>query len=310
MDVAILTGGLDRRGRGPVAGSAGWHVAGLEQGLQARGHRARVLPIDALVGQVGTGGPRLRAGGVALDGLDAVLVRIIPRGSLEQVVFRMDALHRLEALGVSVVNPAAALERTVDKFYTSSLLEDAGLPTPRTIVAENEHDARAAFGELGDVIVKPLFGANGRGMVRVSDEEIAFRVFRALELERAVYYVQEAVPHDGRDLRAFVVGERVVAAAWRVAAAGGWRTNVARGGRPEAAELSPELAELSVRAARAVGAEYAGVDLLPTRVGRVLVLEVNGIPGWKGVQQATGVDVPRQIVGHVEALVAAGGAAP
>jgi len=168
-------------------------------------------------------------------------------------------------------------------------------------VAEREADARAAFRELGDVVVKPLFGANGRGMVRITDEEIAFRVFRALELERAVYYVQETVPHDGRDLRVFVVGDRVVAAAWRRAPApGGWRTNIARGGRAEAAELTPAWAELAVRAARAVGADYAGVDLLPARDGRILVLEVNGIPGWKGVQGATGVDVPAAIVAQLE----------
>jgi RimK family alpha-L-glutamate ligase len=308
VDVAILTGGLER-GRKAMPGKVGWHVAGLERALAARGHRARVLPIDGLLGQLGAPGPRLRAGGVALDEVDAVLVRIIPRGSLEQIVFRMDALHRLEALGVPVLNRPTALERTVDKFYTSFLLEDAGLPTPRTIVAESETDARAAFHELGgDVIVKPLFGANGRGMVRVSDEEIAFRVFRALELERAVYYLQETVPHDGRDLRAFVVGERVIAAAWRCAPENGWRTNVARGGRAVAAELPPAWAELSVRAARAVGAEYAGVDLLPARDGRVLVLEVNGIPGWKGVQQATGVDVPAAIARHVESLAGKGGA--
>jgi RimK family alpha-L-glutamate ligase len=156
----------------------------------------------------------------------------------------------------------------------------------------------AAFAAMGDVIVKPLFGSNGRGMVRVSDEEIAYRVFRALELERAVYYVQEALPHEGRDLRAFVVGERVVAAAWR--SAPGWRTNVARGGKATKADLSPALEQMSVRAARAVGADYAGVDLLPTTSGEVHVLEVNGIPGWRGLQDTTDVDVAAAVVEHLE----------
>jgi RimK family alpha-L-glutamate ligase len=225
-------------------------------------------------------------------------VRVIPRGSLEQVIFRVDALHRLERLGVAVVNRPAAIERTVDKFYTSSLLEEAGLPTPRTCVAERMEDALAAFREMGDVIVKPLFGSNGRGMVRVSDEEIAFRVFRALELERAVYYIQEALPHGGRDIRAFVVGERVVAAEWRCA--DHWCTNLARGGRAEPAALPAELEALSVRAARAVGADYAGVDLLPAADGEVRVLEVNGIPGWRGLQETTEVDVAASIVEHIE----------
>lgn len=288
MNVAILSGGR------------GWHTDALARALGARGHAAHLLPIDALKATIG-GRPRLMAGGRALDECDAVLVRIIPGGSLEQVVFRVDALHWLERQGVAVLNPATAIERTVDKFYTSALLEEAGLPTPRTVVAENRDAAMAAFEEMGDVIVKPLFGSNGRGMVRVSDQEIAYRVFKALELERAVYYVQQALPHDGRDVRAFVVGERVVAAAWRTAE--GWRTNVARGGRAEKADLPPVWEAMSLRAARAVGAEYAGVDLLPAKTGDVFVLEVNGIPGWQGLQETTDVDVALAIVQHLETLV-------
>ncbi len=278
----------------------GWHTDELARALTARGHEAvssRSSPSWRSIG----GAPRLEAGGEALDGCDAVLVRIIPRGSLEQIVFRIDALHWLEKLGVVVLNPPGAIERTVDKFYTSALLEQAGLPTPRTVVAESVDSAMAAFEAMRDVIVKPLFGSNGRGMVRVSDEEIAYRVFKALELERAVYYVQQALPHEGRDVRVFVVGGRVVAAAWR--AADGWRTNLARGGRAERADLPAAWAEMSLRAAAAVGAGYAGVDLLPTTTGDVLVLEVNGIPGWRGLQETTEVDVAAAIVEHLETVV-------
>jgi RimK family alpha-L-glutamate ligase len=288
MDVAILGAG------------SGWHRAELERALRARGHRLLALPVSGLVATLGHG-PRLEAGGISLRGVDAVLARTIPKGSLEQVVFRIDALHWLERLGVPVVNPAVAIERTVDKFYTSALLEEAGLPTPRTVVAERTEDAMKAFLAIGDVIVKPLFGSGGHGMVRVSDEEIAYRVFRALDLERAVYYLQEAMPHDGRDIRAFVVGDRVVAASWRCS--DGWRTNVAQGARVERAELPPAWRELSVRAARATAAEYAGVDLLPLPDGRVFVLEVNSIPAWQGLQAVTDVDVAAAIVEHVEAIV-------
>lgn len=285
MHVAILSGGR------------GWHTDELRRALAARGHTAQLLPIQRLCARIG-GKPRLAAGEVALEACDAAVVRIIPGGSLEQTIFRIDALHWLEELGIAVLNPARAIERTVDKFYTSALLEQAGLPTPHTVVGERLDAAMAAFEAMGDVIVKPLFGSNGRGMVRVSDPEIAYRVFKALELERAVYYVQQALPHEGRDVRAFVVGERVVAAAWR--SASGWRTNLARGGRAEAAELPAAWTELSLRAARAVGAEYAGVDLLPTTTGDVYVLEVNGIPGWRGLQETTDVDVADAIVAQLE----------
>lgn len=299
MNVAILSA------------ERGWHTDQLERALLARGYVPEVLPIDALVGRAGLA-PRLAAGGEPLEELRGVLVRIFPRGSLEQTIFRVDALHRLEHLGVVVVNPARAIERTVDKYYTTSLLEDAGIPTPPTVVAERPDDAMAAFAELGgDVLVKPLFGSNGRGMVRVQDEEVAYRVFRALEMDRAVYYIQKTIPHDGRDVRAFVVGARVVAAAARrsVDGARGWRTNLARGGLVEPIFLPPEWRDLAIRAAMSVEAEIAGVDLLPARSGEVYVLEVNGIPGWRGLQSATDVDIAGAVVDHLTARLAARSAA-
>ena len=236
----------------------------------------------------------LGAEGEALLEADAVLARIIPNGSLEQIIYRVDALHWLEDRGVAVMNSPRAIERCVDKFYTSAILQDAGLPTPETIVCERPEDATAAFRELGDVIVKPLFGSMGLGMVRVSDEEMAFRVFKTIEQIRGVYYLQRTVDHDGRDIRAFVVGGRVLAAVERRSE--GWRTNLSRGGRAQPVELSEAWSALAVRAAAAVGAEYAGVDLLPARDGTAYVIEVNGIPGWEGLQKATGVDVAGAVI--------------
>ena len=237
-----------------------------------------------------------------LDGCDAVIVRGIPRGSLEQVIFRVDALHALDARGVTCVNGPRAIERTVDKFLASALLARAGVPTPRTIACEHHEDALEAFAELGgDVIVKPLFGSMGAGMTRVDDADVANRVFHALSLERAVYYLQEALPHDGRDLGALVVGGRVLAAIERVGS--GWRANLARGARAVATELSDEQARLCVEAAEVLGVDYAGVDVLEAADGRDYVLELNGIPGWRGLQEATGADVAGALVEHVEARV-------
>jgi len=232
----------------------------------------------------------------SVEGCDAVIVRGIPRGSLEQVIFRVDALHALVARGVACVNGPRAIERTVDKFLASALLARAGVPTPRTIACERPEDALDAFAELGgDVIIKPLFGSMGAGMTRVDDADVAYRVFHALALERAVYYLQETLPH-GRDLRAFVVGGRVLAAVERVGS--GWRKNLARGARARPAELSVEQERLCLQAAEVVGADYAGVDLLGD-----YVLELNGIPGWHGLQLATGADVAAALVAHVESVV-------
>jgi RimK family alpha-L-glutamate ligase len=286
-----------------LSARSGWHTDELQRAIRQRGHQPFLFPYESLVARLGAHAdtaPKLGASAPDLFDCDAVLARIIPNGSLEQIIYRIDALHWLEDAGVAVVNPPRAIERTVDKFYTSALLERAGLATPQTIVCERAEDAAAAFREMGDVIVKPLFGSMGLGMVRVSDEETAWRVFRALDAIRGVYYLQRAIPHEGRDVRAFVIGDRVVAAIERRSP--GWRTNISRGGEARAIALSAEWTEMALRAARAVGAEYAGVDLLPSQDGTVYVLEVNGIPGWEGLQTATTFDVAGALIDHVVAI--------
>ena len=276
-----------------LAARTGWHTQEIERAAVERGHEAVVLPYEGLVATIGADAG-LRSRSTQLDGVDAVLARIIPSGSLEQIIFRVDALHRLEDRGVKVLNSPRAIERTVDKFWTSALLEQCGIPTPETIVCDDAEEATAAFRRLGDVIVKPLFGSMGLGMVRVKDEEMAFRVFRTVEQIRGVYYLQRTIDHDGVDIRAFVIGGRVLAAIERRAA--GWRTNLACGGTARAISLPEPLSALAVRAAAAVGADYAGVDLLTATDGTAYVLEVNGIPGWKGLQEATGLDVAGRLV--------------
>lgn len=277
-----------------LSARTGWHTDELCRALASRGHEPRVLPYEGLVARLGS--PR----DVAFFDADAVLARIIPNGSLEQIIYRVDALHWLERRGVRVMNSPRAIERSVDKFYTTALLQDADLPTPETVVCENFADAIAAVRTMGDVVIKPIFGSMGHGLVRVSDPDVAFRILRPLEQARAVFYVQRAIDHDGRDVRAFVVGGRVIAAMERRAPPGDWRTNITRGGSATAFDLPSAWCDLAIRAAAAVGADYAGVDLLPSREG-VYVLEVNGIPGWQGLQRTTRVDVAGAIVDQLVA---------
>ena len=222
----------------------GWHVAALQKELAARGITAPSFSITRLTARL-SARPWLTASDEALDSYDVLFVRAIPGGSLEQVIYRVDALHRLENAGVRIVNSPTVIERTVDKYYTSSLLEDAGIPTPRTVVTERFEEAMAAFDELGgDVVVKPIFGSEGRGIVRVSDADTAYRVFRALELGRYVYYLQEFVPHACEDIRVFVVGEQVVAAMVRRGET--WKTNVAQGALGAPLTPDDELREMSL----------------------------------------------------------------
>lgn len=266
-----------------------WYTVALQTAFKARGIEADCFPVTGLVGAVGLS-PRLRVAGGSLEDYQVVIVRAIPAGSLEQIIYRMDALHRLENAGVQVLNPAIAIERGVDKYYTLTLMEDAGLPVPKTIVNEQFDDAMAAFEELGgDVVVKPLFGSEGRGIIRVADKDTAYRVFRALELGRYIYYQQAYIPHGNEDIRVFVVGDTAVAAMTRRGET--WKSNISNGARGEPFKLDKRLADMSVRAVKAVGAEYAGVDILPIAGGGYSFIEVNTIPGWKGLVQATGFDV-------------------
>jgi RimK family alpha-L-glutamate ligase len=283
-----------------LAARQGWHTQQLERAAARGGHHATVLPYEGLLAKIGAAAG-LSTGGIDLDAMDLVLARIIPSGSLEQIIFRVDALHRLEDRGTRVVNSPRTIEKTVDKFWTSALLEQCGIPTPETVVCEGPDEALTAFRALGDVIVKPLFGSMGLGMVRVGDEEMAYRVFRTIEQIRGVYYLQRTIDHDGSDVRAFVIGGRVVGAIERRSP--GWRTNLARGGSANPVTLAAEGSALAIRAAAAVGAEYAGVDLLTGRDGRTYVLEVNGIPGWKGLQEATGIDVAGELIDYLSSRV-------
>jgi len=288
-----------------LSARTGWHTDELCRALSARGHVSVVLPYEKLIATLGSGGAGtgLSSEGAAILEADAVLARIIPSGTLEQIIFRVDALHWIEERGVPVVNSPRAIERAVDKFYTDALLREAGLPTPETVVCENMADAMAAVRALGEVVIKPIFGSMGHGLVRVSDPDVAFRVLKSLDQVRSVFYIQRAVDHGGRDIRAFVVDGRVLGAIERRAPEGDWRTNVARGADARAIDLPADWAQLALRAAAAIGADYAGVDLLPSRDGQVFVLEVNGIPGWQGLQQATGLDVAGAIVDHLETRV-------
>ncbi len=280
MHLAILSGG------------DGWHVRDLRRAAEQRGHRATTVDFRRL-------GAGVAAAHQPVGNCDAVIVRTMPPGSLEQVVFRMDVLHRLQAAGVRVLNPPRALEICVDKYLATAKLAAAGLRVPPTLVCQHADAALEAFAALGgDVVVKPLFGSEGRGMVRVNDPELAWRTFRAIERAQAVIYLQQFVRHPGWDLRVFVLGGRVLTAMRRYAK-DGWRTNVAQGGRAEAVRASAEEERLALAAARACGVPVAGVDLLPGPDGELYVLEVNAVPGWRALAPVTGVDVAGEIVRYL-----------
>ena len=239
--------------------------------------------------------PYFKVNGISiLDDLDALIIRPIGRGSLEELVFRMDMLYKLERQGFYMVNPPTAIEHCVDKYDILAILEDQGVPVPRTLATESVNEALKAFNELGgDIVVKPIFGSRGQGATRVVDLDIADTIFKAITFHHGVIYMQEFVPHGYSDIRAFVIGDRVVACMRRVAK--GWKTNYSQGAKPAPAEISKEFEELAIKSSKAVGCKIAGVDILEGPNGPRIV-DVNSQPGWKGLQMVTKVNIAEEIV--------------
>lgn len=265
---------------------------GLAKSLRARGAIVVTAPLAAVGFDTG------RPNGLAIPGFgqnlpDAVLVRSIAAGSFEAVTRRLGVLHALGRLSVPVWNSAQAIERCVDKSMTTFLLQRAGLPTPPTFAVEGRAAAEEiAAQELGRaaLVLKPLFGAQGRGirMIRTVAD------LPAAEEVNGVYYLQHYVPREGppfRDFRIFVVAGKAVAMMSRRGE--DWITNVNRGAVPEQILGHDEhaLARLAVAAADAVGADFAGVDIVPAADGRLLVLEVNSMPAWSGLQSVAAVNI-------------------
>lgn len=279
-----------------------WYFRDLERAAGAE-HELRCLPFTQLRSRVGGEddwrSARYAAGEANLEEFDAVLVRSMPPGSLEQVVVRMDILGQLHMAGVPVVNPPKALEAAIDKYVTSIRLAAAGFLTPRTVICQGSDAACEAFHELGgDVVVKPLFGGEGRGITRISDEALALRCFSMLEQLGAVHYVQEFIPHDGCDWRLLVIGERVYGI--RRVNPHDWRTNVSRGAHTEPLEVDGDLRELALQASAAIGAPLAGIDVLPGKDGRRYLIEVNAVPGWRALARTLNVDIARGVLDYIE----------
>jgi RimK family alpha-L-glutamate ligase len=232
-----------------------------------------------------------------LNALKALVVRPIGRGSLDEIIYRLDLLRRMERGGLPIINSPASIEKAVDKYYALTLLEENDLPVPRTIVAEDPKKALNAFYELGcDVVVKPIFGSRGIGITRVSDAEVARRIFRSLAFVHHVLYLQEFIPHGTKDIRAFIVGNRVIAAMNRIAE--GWKTNVSQGARSVSIKLKEEVEDLALKAAQTLGCEVAGVDILEGP-NTYFINEINSQPGFQALQSTTEVDVAGSIIDHV-----------
>jgi RimK family alpha-L-glutamate ligase len=242
------------------------------------------------------------AGSGAGLAFDALILRRLDADRSHDVQFEL--LELLERAGVLLINRPGALALAESKLLTTALLSEAGVPVPETVLAQTSAEAHEAVETFGEAVLKPVYGALGTDVERVDTRITLPDLDERLDKHGALY-VQEYIPGGESDIRAFVVGERVIGAMRRVPAPGEWRANIHRGGKGVPVRLSPAVQRLAVRATQVLGLDYAGVDLIQGPRGPY-VIELNGAPGWHGLEAATGCDVPAALIGHVVARLQAG----
>lgn len=224
------------------------------------------------------------------------LVRGFGADATQKIFFRLDLLSAIEAHGIRLINSREALEIASDKFLTSVILEKNDIPTPKTIICENPDDAMDAFEELGnDAILKPLFGSKGVGITRLNEKAFAENVIYTLSQLNEIFYLQEFVEHNNRDIRVLVLGDTAVAGMYRIS--DNWKTNIHAGARSEPIQLIDELKKLAIDAAKATKTEIAGVDIIESEKG-LQVLEVNSIPGFTALQKVTDINLSEEIISY------------
>lgn len=275
-----------------ITDDPGWHGARLRHAFALRGYAGEYVSLTNCRLTVEPGELPVAMSGFETQLPDAVFVRGVPGGSLEEVIFYLDVLHALKALGTTVYNDGRAIEFSVDKGMTSFLLRQAGIPTPPAwIVRDREQALAIVERELRaghKVISKPLFGSQGEGLRRYEKMTDLFW----LTGSRGVYYLQRFVDcgeKNSFDWRVFVINGRSVAAMRRYGL--GWLNNVARGARCEPAQLTEALCSLAEKAVEALRMNYGGVDIIRDREGNYTIIEVNSIPAWKGLQSVCEADI-------------------
>jgi ribosomal protein S6--L-glutamate ligase len=269
----------------------------LVEAARARGHSVRVLDPLRCYMRIAAGKFEMHWKGKALRGFDAV----IPRIGASITFYGTAVVRQFEMMGVYTPNDSDSILRARDKLRSLQLLAREGIDLPLTVFGDNPDDTRDLLTMLGEPphVIKLNEGAQGQGVMLAEKRGAALGMIEAFRSLYANFLVQEFIREaDGADLRCFVVGDHVVAAMRRQAPEGDFRANIHRGGSASSVTLSALEVETAVRAARVMGLGVAGVDLLRSARGP-LVLEVNSSPGLEGIEGASGVDVAGAIVDHV-----------
>ncbi len=282
----------------------GWHADQLRSAATRLGRQLVYAPYESLQSTIKNGPATTTCAAGDLCDFDAVICRTMPAGTLEQITFRLATLHAAQTQGVRIINPPRTLELAIDKYATLAIVASLGYRIPDTTVAQSRKDALSAFDSFGgDVVVKPIFGGEGRGVMRIHDRQLAWYTFSTLEQLGAVLYVQKFVPPGGRDTRMLVIGDSVIGI--RRVNPNDFRTNVAGGATGTPVQLSPAMVAAARRIAKAMGLVIGSVDVidcLPQQSATGdngidgVVVEVNAVPGWKGAQGCLDIDLAETMI--------------
>lgn len=270
----------------------------LEKEATRRGHDWVSLPLLRLA--IRTSSPRLICTGEAVEPLDAVILRL---GAVLPGL-AVAAGRALEQDGVALIDPVDALVAARDKMQSLQLLSRAGLPVPQTELVRDLDQLKDAVDRLGGppVVLKPLFGSQGRGAVLAESHAAAVSMMESVLFLSREFILQRYIECGGQDIRVLLVGGEVVAAMRRTAPTGDFRSNLHRGGVATPVQPTAEMKELALQAASTLGLQCAGVDLLEGPDG-FLVLEVNGSPGLAGIESASGVAIASRWIDAIEEKV-------
>jgi ribosomal protein S6--L-glutamate ligase len=276
----------------------------LKEAGEARGHEMRVIDYLRCYMNITAHKPTVIYQGKPLENFDA----IIPRIGASKTFYGTAVVRQFEVMGVFAANDSQAISRSRDKLRCLQILSREGIGLPVTGFAHSTLDIDGLIDTVGGppVVIKLLEGTQGIGVVLAETHQAAKSVIEAFRGLDANILVQEYIKEaEGMDIRCFVIGDKVVASMKRQGAAGEFRSNLHRGGTAEKIKLTPEERSTAVRAAKAMGLRVAGVDLLRSNHGPV-VMEVNSSPGLEGIEQATEVDVAGKIIEYLEKNAANG----
>ena len=244
---------------------------------------------------------RLYSGRIDLTSLDAIVVRDLGPATKNDVSFRFDILCQLEELGIAVINSPESIAKAANKYVSSYIFRKNDITTPRTVVTNCPDEALLALESFGRGVTKPVFGYKGIGIECLRNDDKGRSKLKKLMETNGLLYLQEFIANPGRDIRVFIVNNKVVGSIYRIAPEGSWINNLSQGGTAQVCELTDEQEKLSLKASKVIGTTYAGVDIIEG--DRPYVIEINGTPSGKGIFEGAGVDVTVEIAEYLLDLV-------